>query len=347
MGGKSVFIRDLVPGAAVSDVFLLTEARQGQARNGPFWSLRLEDASGSAEAKIWSPHSQAYEDLRPGSFAAVSGQAQLYRDKVQVNVERLDVVDPTAAGLDLADFLASSARPSEVMIEELLELCRENLLYKPWFKFCKSVLENEVVRARLLDAPGAKSMHHAYRGGLLEHTLAVSRLCLSIGALYPALDRETLLVAAVFHDVGKAWELKSDVTRDYTDEGRLLGHIAMGIEILEPFIRKARDLEPGLVTHLKHLMLSHHGEYAFGSPKLPMTAEAFILHFADNMDAKLNTIGGLFPEEGEDTPEAREVWSSYQKSLERQIFNPPRTPRPKAAKGADKAACQCLLPLKA
>jgi 3'-5' exoribonuclease len=347
VAGKSVFIRDLVPGAPVSEVFLLTEARQGQARNGPFWSLRLEDASGSAEAKIWSPHSQAYEDLRPGSFAAVSGQAQLYRDKVQVNVERLELLDPEAAGLDMADFLASSARSPLVMIEEILELCRENLSYKPWFKFCRSVLENEAVRERLLAAPGAKSMHHAYRGGLLEHTLAVSRLCLSISALYPALDRETLLVAAVFHDLGKAWELKSDVTRDYTDEGRLLGHIALGLEILEPFLKKARELAPGLVTHFKHLLLSHHGEYAYGSPKLPMTAEAFILHFSDNMDAKLNTIGGLFPEDGDEAPDSEGLWSSYQKSLERQIFNPPRTPRPRAGKGADKAASQCLLPLKA
>jgi 3'-5' exoribonuclease len=343
VGGKSVFIRDLVPGTAVSAVFLLTEARQGQARNGPFWSLRLEDASGAAEAKIWSPHSQAYEDLRPGSFAAVSGQAQLYRDKVQVNVERLDILDPEAAGLDMADFLASSECPPDVMLDELLALCRENLHHKPWLKFCRAVLENASVRERLLSAPGAKSMHHAYRGGLLEHTLAVCKLCLSIAALYPALDSETLLAAAVFHDLGKAWELKSDVTRDYTDEGRLLGHITLGLEALEPFLRKARDLDPGLVKHFKHLLLSHHGEYDFGSPKRPKTAEAFILHFADNMDAKLNTIGGLFPDDGEETQEG---WSAFQRSLDRQIFNPPRTPKPRSANDK-RLASQCLLPLKA
>lgn len=325
----------------MADVFCLGAARLGQAKNGPFWTLTLEDVTGQLEAKIWSPASAAYPDLRPGQFVLVEGQVGTYRDRPQVNVDRLQVLSPDEFAPDLSQFVPSSQESPESLLERLTELCRAEIAHAPWRKFCAKVLSE--FRDKLLEAPGAKSVHHGYRGGLLEHTLAVCRLVLAICDHYPALDRDTLLAAACCHDLGKAWELTSGPARDYTDAGRLLGHIVISLELLEPLLRKS-GLEPELILHFKHILVAHHGEYAFGSPRQPQTAEAFVLHFADNIDAKLNQIFGSF-----ETDEPGE-WSPFVRTLDRYLYNPPRTPREPAenkAKPRAKDTTQCLLPLKA
>ena len=340
---KNIFVKDLVAGQGVAEVFCLGAARLGQAKNGPFWTLVLEDVSGQIEAKIWSPAASLYADLAPGLFVRVEGQVGSYRDRPQVNIERLTVLSPGDFSPDMAQFVPTSAEPPEGLLEALAELCRAEIAHAPWRKFTAKVLGHADFRERLLDAPGAKGVHHAYRGGLLEHTLAVARLTLAICDRYPALDRDTLLAAAVCHDIGKAWELTSGPGRDYTDEGRLLGHIVLAVELLEPFLRKS-GVEPELALHFKHILLAHHGEYAFGSPRRPKTAEAFALHFADNIDAKMNQIFGAFEDE-----EAG-GWSPFVRTLDRYLYNPPRSPRAEGkrpAKPKEKDAHQCLLPLKA
>jgi len=343
VSGKTTFVKDLVPGRPVDDLFVVADARSGQAKNGPFWTLTLEDATGAVEARIWSPASQAYQDIPPGSLVRVAGMAGSYRDKPQISVDRLEFLSPEELAPLLPLFTASSAVPPEELLAQLEALCRDTIRHAPWRRFCRKVLADPEVRTRLVAAPGAKSVHHAYVGGLLEHTLSVCGLVLAIGGRYPALDMDTLVPAAAFHDLGKAWELSSGFPRDYTDPGRLLGHIVLGMEILEPFFRKARDLDQSLILHFKHIMVSHHGEYEFGSPKRPKTPEAFVLHFADNIDAKLNQTLGAF---ADDEPEA--AWSPYVRTLERYLYNPRRTPRQSEAKQAgDKGATQCLLPLKA
>lgn len=343
MSGKTTFVKDLVPGRPVDDLFVVADAKNGQAKNGPFWTLTLEDASGAVEARVWSPASQLYPDIRPGSLVRVAGQTGSYRDKTQISVDRLEFLPDAELAPLLPLFTAASAVPPATLLEELETLCRDHIRHAPWRRFCRKVFADPDVRARLLAAPGAKSVHHAYVGGLLEHTLSVCGLVLAIGGRYPALDMDTLLPAAAFHDLGKAWELSAGFPRDYTDPGRLLGHIVLGLEVLEPFFRKARDLEPELVLHFKHIMVSHHGEYAFGSPKRPKTPEAFVLHFADNIDAKLNQTLGTF---ADDDPEAS--WSPYVRTLERFLYNPHRVARrDEPKKNDDKGATQCLLPLKA
>jgi len=340
---KQRSIADLVPGQPVADVFLIGAARLGQAKNGPFWTLTLEDATGQLEAKIWSPAAQAYADLRPGLFALVEGQVGTYRDRPQVNIDRLRVLPAEEFTPDLSQFVLSSAEAPEALLEKLTELCRAEIAHAPWRKFCLKVLSLPEFRDKLLEAPGAKSVHHGYRGGLLEHTLAVCRLVLDICARYPALDRDTLIAAACCHDLGKAWELTSGPARDYTDPGRLLGHIVLSLELLDPLLKKS-GLEPELVLHFKHILVAHHGEYEFGSPRRPKTAEAFVLHFADNIDAKLNQIFGAF-----ETDEPGE-WSPFVRTLDRYLYNPARAPRedaPAKPKAKEKDITQCLLPLKA
>ena len=336
---KTVYIRDISPGQTIQDTFLLADARTGQSRNGPYWSLVLQDVSGQMEAKVWSPLSQQHPALSAGQFVSVRAVAANYRDKCQLTIDQLAEV--YAAEVNPEDFLPPSpVKPAE-LLAEIEVLCRRELTHKPWRSLIKKILADEEIRAVLLPATGAKTVHHAYVGGLLEHTLAVARTCLGLCDLYPQLDRQVLLVAAVLHDLGKAWELTSGLTTDYTDEGRLLGHIQLGLTRVEPFLVKARDLEPALILHLKHLIISHHGEYEFGAPRRPKTPEAFILHFADNIDAKLNTIAGAYAEiEG-----TEQVWTPFQRYLDRFIYRPAHTPQPPRQEPKPTDGQSLLLPI--
>lgn len=342
VGNKSQFIQEMAPGNPVDDLFLLASASQAQSRNGPYWNVTFQDASGKIDGKIWSPKSQEYPSLESGLFVRVKGFVESYRDRNQLKVDHMDILAADHPDVDLADFMPASRIPPEDLMEAVEDLVTEHMKHGPWKKFCKKILGDEEIRARLLTAPGAKTVHHAYVGGLLEHTLQVARACMALCDVYPALDRQTLLAGAIFHDLGKAWELSGGPANDYTDEGRLFGHIQLGVEKLEPFLRKSRALDDGLKVHFKHLITSHHGEHEFGSPVRPKTPEAFILHFADNMDAKLNIIDQAYAE----MDKTGQEWSPYMRFLERNVFRPAQTPD-QSRKKNDKPENQCLLPLKA
>ena len=322
---KTLMISDLELGAEVADLFILAVAQQGQARNGPYWRLEFRDASGGIGGKIWSPQSQAYPDLTAGAPVWVKGRVTSYRDKLELAIEAMRLLDETeAAALDLSLFMPASPFSPSAMLEELLALCRRELTHKPWRKLIISLLSDDDVASRLRLAPAAKAMHHAYAGGLLEHTLSVARLCMRLADHYPHLDRQALLAGAVCHDLGKIWELTSGMSVDYTQAGRLVGHIFLVLDRLAPFIKKS-GLEPDLVEHLQHLILSHHGTHEFGSPRLPATAEALALHYADNIDAKLQQVSAALSGVEENG------WSAYNAPLERFLFQAAATPRPEKA----------------
>jgi len=343
MAAKTTFVRDMASGHKIDDVFLLAEARQGQAKNGPFWALTLADRSGEVPAKIFSPQAQACPQMESGMFVRVRGLVGTYRDQAQIVVDDIEVLDSETAGLVLSDFVRASEREPEDMLADIEALCKAHIRHKPLRTFCRRVLTNREVKARLMHAPGAVSIHHAYAGGLLEHTLGVCRTCMAFCDLYPDLDRQALLAAAIFHDLGKAWEYAQGPVREHTDEGRLLGHIHLGLDILEPFFHKAEDLEPELKTHIKHIILAHHGELEWGSPKRPKTGEAFALHFADNLDAKLKTVAEAVDET---VPEDETGWSPYVRPLSRFVYRPLRTPDPTRKEQENKAE-QCSLLSKA
>ncbi len=339
---KTTFVKDLAAGAQVSDTFVIADAKLLTARNGPYWSLTLQDATGRVEAKIWSPASQAYDDLAPGLFVTAAGPVESFRDQPQINIQRLEVLP--AESQDLKDFLPSSRRDPEDMLADLKALVRERIEHKPLRALILRILKDEEIRRRMLNAPGAKTVHHAYLGGLLEHTLSVCRLCMAMADHYPdEVDHQILLAAAVFHDLGKAWELGGDVSPDYTDRGRLIGHITIGLEVLAPFLNKAKSLDQDLILHFKHIIISHHGELEFGSPRRPKTREAFILHYADNLDAKMATIRDAL----QDVPDGETGWSGYQRFLERYVHQPRPTPKNSKTGKRDKGNDQCSLPLKA
>lgn len=325
MTNKKKLISELSEGQTISDIFALAQAQRKETKNGqPYWELTLADRTGTMPARVWSPAEVRHKHPKAEQFVLVSGQVVSFKDQLQVNVTDLTLVDPAEAGLSMSDFLPASKTPPAELMSELEHFLSVELSFKPWRSLCTAILTDGRIRAALLDAPGAKSIHHAYVGGLLEHTLAVMRICAAMADLYPDVDREILLVAALCHDLGKAFELSHGISREYTDAGRLLGHIQMGLEALEPFLRKVKGLPEDLAMHLKHLIVSHHGEQQFGSPCVPQTVEAFILHHADNMDAKINTVRGALT-----ATDGREMtgWSEYHRTLGRYLYQPARTPR--------------------
>lgn len=280
-----ITIQEIAVGESVCSVFLVSAATKSESKNGPFWRIELKDATGTLEAKIWSPLSLRVPELKAGDFIEAKGKTSLFREQMQLTIEAIRPVE-NPEDLDIADFLPSSAIEPIQILAQIEALVQAELSYAPWKNFVKAVLNNPRIRSKLLLAPAAKSVHHAYAGGLLEHMHSVAGVCLKFADHYPELDRETLFVAALFHDIGKLEELSGGLLNDYTDEGRLLGHIVQGIMLLRPFLEKAK-VDSALILHFEHLILSHHGELEFGAPKTPMTPEAFALHYADNIDAKL------------------------------------------------------------
>jgi len=249
-------------------------------------------------------------------------------------VEALHILtEDELAGLDMGDFMPASKRHPDDMLADLSQLCRKTFTHKPWLKFITGVFRDEEIAHRFKVAVGAKNVHHAYAGGLLEHTLSVCELCMRLCDHYPELDRQALLAGAIFHDLGKAWELSGGIANDYTDEGRLIGHISIGLEKAEPYLLKS-GLEPELVMHFKHLVLGHHGTREWGSPVLPATPEAMVLHYADNIDAKLAQVRGLFSDFEED----QSGLTPYQTTLGRHVYKPMRTPEPESKESAKREA---------
>ena len=318
---KGVSVSEITENSKVAGVFLVSEASLGTARNGAlYWSLKLSDSTGAIEAKIWHPLSAAHPRIPRGSLAWVSGRSALYREKLQLAIDDFSLLPPEVSdSFDPALFLPSASIPPDEMFLELKRLALEEFKYPPWRKFIISILNDEKIGPSLKTFPAAKTMHHAYVGGLLEHTLSVFNLCRDFADRYPQLDRQTLLAGAILHDIGKISEFSGGLANDYTDAGRLSGHIVLGVALIEPFAQKS-GLDDKLKEHLYHLILSHHGQYEFGAARLPQTAEAFALHYADNLDAKLAQFRNLFNDES--GPE----WSDYQKGMERYLYNPFRTP---------------------
>ena len=332
---KTRFVQELAIGTEVAELFLIGTAQQLQAKNGPYWRLEFRDATGSIGGKIWSPQSAAYPSLAAGQIVLLQGRVGSYRDVPELTIDSLDILtDEQVAELDLFLFMRASRQKPQDMLEELQDVCRKNMPHKPWRKFAQLVLTHEEIALALLTAPAAKAMHHAYAGGLLEHTLSVCKLSLRLAEHYPQLDKQVLLAGALCHDLGKLWELSGGLAIDYTQEGRLIGHISQGLERLTPLMRKA-GLEPELIEHLQHLILSHHGTLEFGSPRLPATAEAIMLHYADNIDAKMQQVETALA----DLPQDESGWSGYVPSLERALFRAMPSPQP-VPKAPAKASAQ-------
>lgn len=301
----------------------LKTTRNGQA----FLTVNLMDSSGTIEGKIWDEAEAMNELFQAGDVLQVEGRVGSYRGQAQINISSLTKLD--RAEVNPTRYLPSSKRPIDEMLAELKALAAG--LADPLNRLALNVLEDEELAPRLPFAPAAKMAHHAWVGGLLEHTLSVAGMASKIADHYPRLHRDILLTGAILHDLGKAFELDPGLGFGYTTSGRLIGHITMGAELVK---RNApEDMAPELLDEIIHLVVAHHGTREFGSPQLPHTLEAVALNQADDLDAKMFGMGSwLDKTEGD--------WTEFVRIYERHLFkgsearpeqteNPGKDPAPK------------------
>lgn len=308
------FIETLRDGDRVNSVYMCKQRSSATTKTGkPYDNVILQDKTGVIDAKIWEPNSMGIDEFDALDFIEVQAEVSTFNNMLQMSIKRARKLE--MGQFDMKDFLPTSDRDIDEMWSELMKL-KEKVtnvyLHQLLDKFF--VEDTDIVNAFRIHS-AAKSVHHGFVGGLLEHTLGVTSLCDTFADKYPLLNRDLLLTGAMLHDIGKLYELSDFPTNDYTDDGQLLGHIVMGVEMIGEKCREIPEFPRKLSTELKHLIVSHHGEYEFGSPKKPAIMEAFALNFADNMDAKMETLKELLS-----TPAAQTGdWLGYQKMLDTNI----------------------------
>lgn len=286
------YIKDYKAGDRISDIYLCKYRQAAVTKNGkPYENVILQDKTGTIDAKVWEPDSAGIGEYDALDYIQVVGDVNSFQGALQVSVKRIRVCQE--GEYDPADYLPVSKKGIEPMYQELtgfiesienssLKTLLQNLFIKDE-KFVKS----------FKNSSAAKTVHHSFVGGLLEHTLSVVKLCDYYCRMYPLLNRDLLLSAALCHDIGKTKELSAFPRNDYTDAGQFLGHIVIGVEMVGEKIREIEGFPELLSAELKHCILSHHGEFEFGSPKKPAIMEAAALNFADNTDAKMQTFTEL------------------------------------------------------
>lgn len=322
------FVTELVQGTPVAAFFLIGDLQIRQKRTGePYLLLRLADRTGEVGAVLWEGAELAARDIALGDVVKVQGVLGTYHDEPQFTVNRIRKVAPEEVRLE--DYLPQTEADLGVLEARLREAVAD--MAEPSLK---RLLEDLLADPAFLDpfrtAPAATHIHHAVLGGLLEHTVSVVRLCRLLAEHYPVLDRDLLCAGAILHDVGKIRELRWDRRFDYTDSGRLLGHIALGTLLVEERIRAIPDFPAQVAMRLLHCILSHHGELEWGSPKRPKTLEALVLHAAENLDGKINGFLGFA--DGHMDPQ-RPGWTQFNRTLERYLYLGPNTEEGKGEKG--------------
>jgi 3'-5' exoribonuclease len=310
---KTPFVTDLGSEQSITTFFLVHEKEIRNTREGKsYLRLELGDRSGTIEARMWDLFETIAKDINRDDFVKVQARVEIYRNKPQLALQQVRRAKPEE--IDLIDFLPHTKENVDAMYVSLLDYAQS--IRNTWLKtLVIGIVTDPQVASRYKRAPAAKVMHHAFIGGLLEHVVGLCGLAQQLAAHYSELNLDLLLTAAILHDVGKLDELCYERAIGYTTEGQLLGHIVMELET----VSRAIDAIPGfpapLKTVVQHLLISHHGEYEFGSPKLPMIREALVFHFMDNLDSKIAAVrAALASGAGEDQ------WSAYSSALGRKFL---------------------------
>lgn len=311
---KEFFVSDLRPKDMVRTTFLVQSKNVLMNKNGrPYLAMMLRDRTGSVDTRIWENTEEIASEVGEGDVVAVFGKAHQFQNRLQLVVDQLVRVSPESVSMD--DYLPATHASTAALYEEMLGIFRT--LDCPWTRqLGLMLLEDPEISSRYKVCPAAKTIHHAYLGGLLEHSLQVIRLVEAVHPLYKSLNRSLLIFGAAFHDFGKIFELSYDGPFSYTDEGKLVGHIAIGVTLVDRKIQMIPGFPKDLEYQIKHLILSHHGRLEYGSPKLPVTLEAVLLHGLDDVDSKLQSIQNLIEGEsgsGKWTPLHRAYNQSYYK----------------------------------
>ena len=284
---KKYYVAQLAEGSRIEDVFLVASKSVASTRAGaPFLKLRLADKTGFVDAVKWEIAESEISKLNEDDYIYVSGTVRSYNGDLQVT---LDSLRKHGGSVDPSDFLATSARNPEDMMRDL-KMVLSSITSPHLNRLLAIFLDEEPCASRFRECPAAKSIHHAYIGGLLEHTLSVTRCCAVLAQIYPRVDKDLLLTAAALHDVGKIDEYEWSGSIRYSDTGHMIGHLVGGAMMVKEAAQRIDGFDPILSLALQHAILAHHGTHEFGSPKRPKSLEAVLLHMADDLDAQVAII---------------------------------------------------------
>ncbi len=304
------YLNELREGDRISNIYLCKHKQSAVTKNGkPYENVILQDKTGTLDGKIWDPNSQGIDDFDILDYIDVVGDVTSFAGALQVNIKR---VRKASEGEYIpADYLPVSENSTDDMYGKLMEYV--NSVSNPWLLqlLQKLFVEDQDFIRSFQNHSAAKTVHHGFVGGLLEHTLGVARLCDFYVQAYPLLNRDLLITSALCHDIGKTQELSEFPLNDYTDDGQLLGHIMIGAEMIHDIASSISGFPSVLESELKHCILSHHGELEFGSPKKPALAEAVALNLADNTDARMETLTEIFASAGQ-----KKEWLGYNRLFE-------------------------------
>jgi 3'-5' exoribonuclease len=308
---KSPFLRELKPNEIATAIFLVHSKEIRQKRTGePYLSMLLSDRSGEIDAKMWDGVAEVMDTFDRDDFVKVKGLLQLYNNRPQFTIHKLRPVEDRE--VEFGDFFPASLRDPEEMFAELRGIVSS--LTNPHIRaLLDAFLDDPEIAPRYKIAPAAKTIHHAFRSGLLEHVLSVCGLAKLAAAHYKTVDLNLLIAGAVLHDIGKIHELSYERGFSYTAEGQLLGHISIGVRMLYEKLRAFPDFPAELRNLVEHMILSHHGLLEYGSPKVPIFPEALLLHYIDDMDSKMECMRALI----EKDPQSEGFFTTYSSSLER------------------------------
>jgi 3'-5' exoribonuclease len=313
------FVQQLTDGEALDEVYLVTEKQLRANRNGNLYiQLELRDRTGAISARLWNAGEHLFRSFEEGDFLRIRGKVQLFQGALQIILSHLDKSE--ADKIDLTDFLPHTEHDVSKLYERL-----RGVLMRLSNPHLRGLVECFFMDERFVEGfckvPAGVRNHHAYIGGLLEHVVRMLEAADRLLPLYPELDRDLLLTGIFLHDIGKVRELSYGRMFSYTDEGQLVGHLVIGVEMLNEKAARVPDLtgEPfpaEVLLRLKHMIVSHHGTLEFGSPRLPMTPEAIALHYLDNLDAKVHT----FARDIREDRNQASAWTPFNASLQRRLF---------------------------
>ena len=309
---KALYAADIHDNQIVDSLFLVAVKNHGVTKGGSsYLTLKLLDRSGEIEGRVWERADDLARGFERNDFVRVRGQGIRYQGKMQIRIQDVMRVDEKTVAPE--DFLPQSSLDPDAMMEELQTLVR-GIKNPHLLALAEAFFTDQELMELLRLAPGAKTIHHPYLSGLLEHTLSLLKLILKVAENYRGIDIDLLLIGGFLHDIGKVYELSFERALDYTDRGQLLGHLVMEVEMVNQKIASVADFPEELAMLVKHMLVSHHGAYEFGSPKLPQTLEAVILHSLDDLDGKIQAIQNLAEKE----PGSR--WTAFHRAYGRSFY---------------------------
>ncbi len=311
------FINEINPGETIDDIYMVTDPILRSTTRGDLYiAMYLSDRTGRLNGRMWQATEAVYNSLPKPGFVHIQGRSELYANNLQIVVNNVSVIDASKVNLD--DFLARTDKDTDQMFEEVKKIVGQ--IKNPQLKaLVGQFLADTELMEKFCKAPAAMKLHHSFLGGLLEHTHSMLRVAVAILPLYPQVQPDLVLAAIFLHDIGKTEELTYDMAFSYTDSGQLLGHITQTLLMInkkaDALAAKGTPIDKSILDTLGHIILSHHGQYEFGSPKLPATPEAFMVYYIDDLDAKINQVTAAIDSETGDSN-----WTGWKNALQTKLY---------------------------